>query len=98
MKRLQILYMQQSTGIQMEYTHDKGKTDSWRKFLSASSSEACSSRDPSFFFLFLFFFFLSPDFFLWRSGMTICLVTEVKLQWATLVPGWETTSVHYSCL
>ena len=33
-----------------------------------------------------FLLFSSPDFYeLWRSGMNICLVTEVKQQWATLV-------------
>ena len=35
--------------------------------------------------------FLSPKFHeLWRSMMSICLFTEVKLQWATLVLGWVT--------
>ena len=38
-----------------------------------------------------FFFFLSPDFHeLWRSVMSICLLTEVKQQWAMLVLGWVT--------
>ena len=36
-------------------------------------------------------FFLSPDFHrLWRSVMSVCLLTEVKRQWATLVLGWVT--------
>ena len=36
-------------------------------------------------------FFLSPDFHeLWCSMMTICLLTEVKQQWAMLVLGWVT--------
>ena len=30
--------------------------------------------------------------------MSIRLSTEVKRQWATLVLGWVTTSVHYCCL
>ena len=43
--------------------------------------------------------FLSPDFReLWHSMMSTCLVTEVKQQWATLVLGWVTASVHHSCL
>ena len=63
-------------------------------FLIASSSEARASRD-----YFFFLFFLSLDFHeLWCSVMSICLFTEVKQQWATLVLGWVTTSVHYSCL
>ena len=56
-------------------------------FLSASSGEACTSRD-----LFSFHFFLSPEFReLWRSGMSILLFTEVKRQCATLVLGWLTS-------
>ena len=27
--------------------------------------------------------------------MSTCLITEVKQQWATLVLGWVTASVHY---
>ena len=39
-------------------------------------------------------FILSPDFHqLWRSMMSICLLTEVKQQWATLVLGWVTVGV-----
>ena len=46
-----------------------------------------------------YFAFFSLDFHeLWRSMMSICLFTEVKQQWATLVLGWVTASVHYSCL
>ena len=38
--------------------------------------------------------FLSPDFHeLWLSVMIICLLTEVKRQWATLVLGWVTVWV-----
>ena len=33
-----------------------------------------------------------------NCGMGICLFPEVKRQWATLVLGWVTASVHYSCL
>ena len=44
-------------------------------------------------------FFSSPDFHeLWCSMMSTCLINEVKQQWATLVPEWVTTSVHYYCL
>ena len=51
--------------------------------------EARASRDH-FFGLFIYFF-LSPDFHeLWRSVMSICLLTEVKRQWAMLVLGWVT--------
>ena len=43
--------------------------------------------------------FLSLDFHeLWQSVMSASLFTEVKQQWATLVLGWVTTSVHYSSL
>ena len=39
-------------------------------------------------------FFLSPDFHqLWHSVMSICLLTEVKRQWAMLVLGWVTVWV-----
>ena len=49
--------------------------------------KARSSRDQVFFLLVR----LSPDFHeLWRSMMSICLLTEVKRQWATLVLGWVT--------
>ena len=49
--------------------------------------EACTSRDH------FFFFFLSLDFHeLWRSVMSICVFTEVKLHWAMLVLGWVTAS------
>ena len=59
-------------------------------FLSVSSSEARSSRIT---------FFLSPDFHeLWCSVISACLFTEGKRQWATLVLGLVTASVHYSCL
>ena len=58
-------------------------------FLSGSSSEACASRDHS---LYLFFFFLQT------FKISICLFTEVKRQWAKLVLGWITASVHCSCL
>ena len=45
-------------------------------------TEACASRNH---------FFLSPDFHhLWDSVMSICLLTEVKGQWATLVLEWVT--------
>ena len=44
-------------------------------------------------------FFLSPDFHeVWCSGMSTCLITEVKQQWAALVLGWMTASEHYSFL
>ena len=43
--------------------------------LCASASKACTS---------VFCFFLSPDFHeLWHSVRSICLITEVKWQWAT---------------
>ena len=59
--------------------------------LSTSSSEAHASRN--------LFFCLSSDFHeLWCSLMSTCLFTEVKRQWATLVLGWVTASVHYLCL
>ena len=60
------------------------------KFLSASSNKAFTFRDS---------FFLSTDFHeLWHSMMSACLFTEVKQQWAALVLGWVTVSVHLSCL
>ena len=31
---------------------------------------------------------------LWHRVMTICLLTEVKRQWAMLVLGWVTVSVR----
>ena len=63
-------------------------------FLSVTSSKACASRN-----LFFFFSFFSPDFHEFRrSMMSICLYTEVKLQWATLLLGWVAASVHYLCL
>ena len=38
-------------------------------------------------------FLLSLDFHeLWRSMMSICLLTEVKQQWTTLILGWVTIS------
>ena len=50
-----------------------------------SSSEALTSRNH------IFSFFLSPDFYeLRRSVNSICLFTEVKQQWATLVLRWVT--------
>ena len=68
-------------------------------FLSTSSSEARTSGDHFFYLSFFFFFFLSPDFHeLWYSGMSTCHITEVKKQWAMLVLGCITASVHYSCL
>ena len=37
---------------------------------------------------------LALDFHeLWHRVMTICLLTEVKRQWAMLVLGWVTVSV-----
>ena len=61
--------------------------------LSVRSSEARTSEEPNF------IFFLSLDFHeLWRSVMSICLITEAEQQWALLVLGWVTISVHYSCL
>ena len=57
-----------------------------------SSSEAHNSRNH-------FFIFLSLDFHeLWHSVMNMCLFTEVKQQWATLVLGWVTASGHWLCL
>ena len=68
-------------------------------FLSVSSSEACASRDHFFGGLFFFCFYLSLDFLeLWCSVISTCLITEVKQQWVTLVLGWLTSSVYYSCL
>ena len=59
----------------------------YKVFLSVNSKEDGDSRDH---------FFLSPDFHeLWHSMMSICLFTEVKRQWATLVLEWVTASVHY---
>ena len=69
-------------------------------FLSASSSEARASSHHFFclFFCFFFLVFLSLDFHkLWYSVMSISLSTEVKQQWAMLVLGLVTTSVHYLC-
>ena len=41
-----------------------------------------------------FFFFLSSDFYeSWCSMMSICLLNEVKQQWAMFVLGWVTVSV-----
>ena len=41
--------------------------------------------------------FLSPDFHEWcHSMMSVCLLAEVMQQWATLVLGWVTASVHYT--
>ena len=60
-------------------------------FLSVSSSEACASKNH--------FFFCLPTFM--NCGGTvasICLFTEVKQQWATLVLGRVTALVYYSCL
>ena len=57
---------------------------------------ALASRNP---FPPPFFFHSSPDFHkLWHSVMCVCLFTEVKRQWATLVLGRVTTSVHYCSL
>ena len=51
-------------------------TVDFHELLSASSSEARTSRDH---------FFLSPYFCeLWHRGMSTCHITEVKQQWATL--------------
>ena len=55
------------------------------EFLSNSSSKAHTSRDHFF-----------HEW--WCSMSRICLLTEVKQQWAMLVLGWVTTSVHYSSL
>ena len=64
-------------------------------FLSASSSEAHASRNHFFFVS----YFWSPDFHeLRHSVMSACLLTEVKHQWAMLVLGWVTASVHYFCV
>ena len=58
------------------------------------SSKARASRNH-----FYSFIFLSTDFHeLWCSVVSICLFTEVKRQWATLVLGWVTASVHYYSL
>ena len=71
-------------------------------FLSTNLSRVCTSRDHLFFW--------SLDFHeLWhghndRLSFTevvawpqwLCF-TEVRRWWATLVLGWVTTSVHYSC-
>ena len=58
--------------------------------LSTNSSEACTSRNH---------FFLSLDFHEWCcSVMSICLITEVKRQRATLVLGWVTALVQYCSL
>ena len=53
--------------------------------------------------------FLSPDFHeLWRSVMSICLLTEDKRQWATLVLGlvivsvldqlWDVSKLEFLCV
>ena len=63
--------------------------------LSTSSSEAHIYRDPLFF---LFHFFVSKLHELWHSVTIICLFAEVKQQWAMLIRGWVTTSVHYARL
>ena len=58
----------------------------------------------TYFYLFIYFIFFwggggFPDFHgFWRSVMSICLSTEVKRQWATLVLGWVNALLHYSCL
>ena len=57
-----------------------------------STGKACVSRDR---FLFIFNF-LSLDFDeLWCTVTSACLFTEIKWQWAMLVEGWMTASVHY---
>ena len=57
-------------------------------FFTLISSETRATRD---------LFFLSSDFHeLWRRVLSACLLTEVKQQWAMLVLGWVTASVHYS--
>ena len=59
-------------------------------FLSASSSEVLILE------ITFYWVFLSLDFHeLWGSVMSVCLLTEVKRQWVTLVLGWVTASVHY---
>ena len=64
-------------------------------FLNESTSDARTSLDH---FFQGFFFFLSLDLHeLWRSLMSICLFTLALRQWATLVVGWVTAWVHYSC-
>ena len=56
--------------------------------LSVSSKEAHISRDH---------FFLSPDLHeLWHCVMTTVLFTDIQQQWATLVLGQVTASVHFS--
>ena len=48
---------------------------------------------------FFYLFILALDFHeLWCRVITTCLINEVKQQWATLVLGWVTALVHYSCL
>ena len=55
-------------------------------FLGMSSSEAGTSRDHLF-----SGFFCPPDFHeLWSFVMSVCLITEVKQQWSTLVFGYVT--------
>ena len=62
--------------------------------LRTSSIKVHASR-----YHFFFIFFSSPDFHeLCRSVMSICLFTEVKQQWATLVLGWVIALVYYLCL
>ena len=57
-------------------------------FLSVRSSEGRA----------FFHFSLSPDFYeLWRSVMSISLLTEVKGQWAMLVLGTVTVSGFCCC-
>ena len=41
---------------------------------------------------------LEITFFLWIFVTSVCLLTEVQLQWATLVLGWVTAVGHYSFL
>ena len=42
----------------------------------------------------MYYIFLASDFQeLWHSVMTICLLIEVKQQWAMLVLAWVTISV-----
>ena len=74
------------------YKHEYSLTKEIKRcFLSTISSKARASRGS--------LFFLCPDFYeLWQNGKSTCLLTEVKQQWAMLVLGWVTASVHYSCL
>ena len=61
--------------------------------LRVSLDRACTSRNH------FFSVCVSMDFHESWHGHNDCLFfTEVKQQWAMLVLGWVTASVHYSCL